>query len=120
MRILLADNQDRVRYALRVLLAQQPGLEVVAEVFNAADMMAQLTAACPDLALLDWDLPGLMEAGGLAAIRKMCPHLTVTVLSGRPGARRAAQAAGADAFVSKGDPPERLLAAVRACCVPAR
>ena len=90
MRILLADDQDRVRYALRVLLAQQPGLEVVAEVFNAADMLAQLTAACPDLALLDWELPGLMEAGGLAAIRKLCPHLTVTVLSGRPGARRAA------------------------------
>jgi DNA-binding NarL/FixJ family response regulator len=119
MRILLADDQARVRYALRVLLAQQPGLEVVAEVVNAEDMLAKLKAACPDLALLDWELPGLAEAGGLAAIRKLCPRLTVTVLSGRPGARRAAQAAGADAFVSKGDPPERLLAVVRECCVAA-
>ena len=51
-----------------------------------------MQAACPDLALVDWELPGLIEAGGLATIRKLCPHLTVTVLSGRPGARRAAQA----------------------------
>ena len=119
MRILLADDQDRVRYAIRVLLAQQPGLEVVAEVLDAADMLAQLKAVCPDLALVDWELPGLTEAGGLATIRKLCPHLTVTVL--RPSWRPArGAAAGADAFVSKGDPPERLLAAVSACYTPAR
>jgi hypothetical protein len=37
-------------------------------------------------------------------------------LSGRPEARGAALAAGADAFVSKGDPPGRLLAEVNDCC----
>ena len=47
MRVLLADDQDRVRYALRVLLAQQPGLEVVAEVLNAADMLAQCKPPAP-------------------------------------------------------------------------
>ena len=31
MRILLADDQTQVRFALRVLLEQQPGLEVVGE-----------------------------------------------------------------------------------------
>jgi hypothetical protein len=39
----------------------------------------------------------------------------VIVLSGRVLARKAALAAGADAFVSKGDPPERLLAAIDDC-----
>jgi DNA-binding NarL/FixJ family response regulator len=38
----------------------------------------------------------------------------VIALSGRSEARLAALSAGADAFVSKGDPPERLLAAIRA------
>lgn len=115
MRILLADDQARVRFALRVLLAQQPGIKVVGEASSADDLAAQLMATCPDLALLDWELPGLAEIGGLPALRQLCPRLAVTVLSGRPGARRAAQAAGADAFVSKGDPPERLLAAIHAC-----
>ena len=31
MRIIIADGQERVRFALRVLLAQQPGVAVVAE-----------------------------------------------------------------------------------------
>jgi DNA-binding NarL/FixJ family response regulator len=42
------------------------------------------------------------------------PNLLVVVLSGRPEVRREALAAGADAFVSKVDPPERLLAALHA------
>jgi DNA-binding NarL/FixJ family response regulator len=120
MRILLADDQARVRFALRVLLAQQPDIEVVGEASSADDLAAQLMAACPDLALLDWELPGLAVDGGLPALRKLCPRLAITVLSSRPGARRAAQAAGADAFVSKGDPPERLLAAIEDCKVKQR
>ena len=43
------------------------------------------------------------------------PESFVVALSGLPEARREALAAGADAFVSKGDPPEKLLAAVRGC-----
>jgi hypothetical protein len=37
----------------------------------------------------------------------------VIALSGRPEARQAALGAGADAFASKGDPPERVLAVIK-------
>ncbi|MDY7075830.1 MAG: response regulator [Chloroflexota bacterium] len=112
MRILLADNQPKVRFALRVLLERQPGLQVVGEVINAADLLTQAEATHSELVLLGWELPGLAAIGSLPALRRACPHLYVIALSGRPEARRAALAAGADAFVSKGDPPERLLAAI--------
>ncbi|MCX6032525.1 MAG: response regulator [Chloroflexi bacterium] len=115
MRILLADSQPRVRFALRVLMAQQPGVTDVVEVADAAALVVELRAGRADLLLLDWDLPGLAEAGGLRALRPAAPQLGVLCLSGRPGARRAALAAGADAFVSKSDPPERLVDAVRCC-----
>jgi DNA-binding NarL/FixJ family response regulator len=52
----------------------------------------------------------------LATLRSNLPHLKVIALSGRPEAHQVALAAGADVFVSKGDLPERLLAAVRDCC----
>ncbi len=115
MRILIADGQDRVRFALRVLLAQQPGLQVAGEASYGAGLLAQACAAGADLVLVDWELPGLAEAGGLPALRRACSTLQVVVLSSRPGVRQAARAAGADAFVSKGDPPERLLTVVRRC-----
>ena len=70
----------------------------------------------PDLVLLDWELPGL-QSGALAAtvfstLNACCPNVKIIVLSGRPEAGRPALAAGASSFVSKADPPERLLEAL--------
>lgn len=114
MRVLVADDQPKVRSALRLLLGQEPGLSVVGEAVEVEGLLAKAEATCPDLVLLDWELPGLPAADLLSALRALCPHVRVIALSGRPEARRAALAAGADGFVSKGDPPERLLTTLRA------
>ena len=116
MRVLLADDQSKVRSALRLLLEQEPGMSVVGEAVEAGDLLAQVEATQPDLVLLDWELPGLRTDDWLSTLRTLCPRLKVIALSGQPEARWAALATGADAFVSKGDPPERLLAAVNDCC----
>jgi DNA-binding NarL/FixJ family response regulator len=113
MRVLVADDRSKIRFGLRALLRQQPGLEIVGEAAEAEDLLTQVEAVCPDLVLLDWRLQGLAADDLLAALRAACPDLCVIALGGRPEAGRAALAAGADAFVSKADPPERLLAAVR-------
>jgi two-component system nitrate/nitrite response regulator NarL len=115
MRILLADPQARVRFALRVLLERQPEFEVVAEAANGEDLLTKVRAYCPDLVLLDWDLPHPARLELLSALRQVCPHLCVVALSGRLEARRAALVSGVDAFVSKSDPPEWLLAAIKDC-----
>ena len=115
MRILLADDEPRVRFALSVLLERQPGLEVVGEALDAEDLLRQAEVACPDLVLLDWELPGQTGVDLLSALRRVCPDLSVIVLSGRPEARRAALDAGADAFVCKCDSAQRLLAAIEDC-----
>ena len=115
MRVLIADDRSQVRSALRLLLTQQPDLVVVGEAVDAGQALALTEQRRPDLVLLDWDLPGRGDALSPAGLRALRPELSVVALSGRPEARRAALDAGADLFVSKGDPPERLLAAVDAC-----
>lgn len=116
MRVFIADDQPKVRSALRLLLEQDSRMCVVGEAVEATDLMAQVKATRADLLLLDWELPGLQAANPLLPdLRALCPGLSVIALSGRPEARRRALAAGADGFVSKGDPPERLLAAVYNC-----
>lgn len=114
MRILLADDQPRVRFALRTLLERQPDLEIVGEAGSGQDLRDQIEPAHPDLLLLDWELPGERALDILSALRMTYPALRVVALSGRSEARRAALQAGVDAFVSKADPPECLLAAIRA------
>jgi DNA-binding NarL/FixJ family response regulator len=115
MRILIADDQERVRFALRVLLAQQPGVQVVGEASSGEALLAQASVVAADLALVDWELPRLAEAGGLPALHRSSPALQIVVLSSRPGVRQAALAVGGAAFVSKGEPPERLLTVIRGC-----
>jgi DNA-binding NarL/FixJ family response regulator len=109
---LLADDQPKVRFALRVLLERRSGFEVVGEAVDADDVLAKVRTTGPDLILLEWELPGPVGADLLSALRGICPGLFIVALSGRPEARRAALAAGADAFVSKAEPPERLLATI--------
>jgi DNA-binding NarL/FixJ family response regulator len=114
MRLLLADDQPHVRFALRALLERQAGIQVVGEVGEWGALLRQSSTTCPDAVLLDWGLPGAAVAEALSALRQACPGLVVIVLSGRAVARRAALATGADAFVSKTDPPQQLLATLRA------
>jgi DNA-binding NarL/FixJ family response regulator len=112
MRILLAEDQPKVRYALRVLLERQPGLEIVGEVVDAENLVSQVLRSLPDVVLLSWELPGKIEATLLSELHQARPALAVIALSGQPEARRSALSAGADDFVSKGDPPDHLLAAI--------
>jgi DNA-binding NarL/FixJ family response regulator len=115
MRILLADAQQKVRFALRVLLERQPDLAVSGEAASARELLGKTESECPDLVLLAWELPGLTPEELLPALRETCPEVVVIALSGRPEARQKALAAGVDSFVSKSDPPEKLLAAICSC-----
>jgi DNA-binding NarL/FixJ family response regulator len=112
MRILIADDQHRVRFALRVLLERQPGLTVVGEAANKEELLSQAIACQPDVTLLGWELPGKAQVDLLADLRRICPQSAIIALSSRLEARRLALEAGVDAFVSKSDPPERLMTAL--------
>jgi len=112
MRVLIADNQPKVRRALRVRLEQAGQVQIVGEAADAAGLLARIETTAADLVLLDRDLPGRAMVELLSALRRACPGVRVIVLSPRPEAGPAALAAGADAFVSKADPAERLLAAI--------
>lgn len=113
MRVLVADCQSRVRFALRTLLQHQNGLEVVGEAATAAELLEQVKLTRPDLVLLHWRLqettPDLMRR-----LQSLCPGLRVIVLSARCETRHEALNAGAEAFIWKTEQPERLLAAITA------
>ena len=110
-RVLLADSRPKTRLALRVLLERQPLVAVVGEAADGDRLLRLAEEAEPDIVLIDWDLPGAAD-GLLARLHSQCGSMRVVILSGRPEARQAALAAGADEFVSKTDPPECLLKAI--------
>jgi len=112
MRIFIADDQPNVRYALRVLLSGRPDLIIAGEALDAYELQNKLAETDPDMVIVDWLLPGLVEIGSLSELRQQRAELIIIALSSRPELGLEAILGGADAFVSKIDPPEKLLTAI--------
>ncbi len=68
MRVLLADDRPKTRFALRLLLERQPGIQIVGEAADAQELLVQVKMTCANVVLLDWELPNL-GARWLSAVR---------------------------------------------------
>ncbi|HSG15036.1 MAG TPA: response regulator [Anaerolineae bacterium] len=108
IRVLLATPQPDLRAALRLLLLDL-NMEVVGEAADWPTSLALAPESRPDLLLVDWELITLVSGNTLTQLRAACPSAVVIVLISQLDARhQAALSAGADAFISKGEMPERV------------
>ena len=114
MRTVLADGQSAVRDALRVLVTQGLGMQVVDEAGTLQMLQRQVRAHRPDLAIVDWDLFA-RSTTVLSDLRACSPGLRIVVVGLRPEMRPAALAAGADGFVSKMDAPDVVVGVLKPC-----
>lgn len=115
IRVLLADDQSMVRAGLRMLLSDEPGIEVVGEAANGREAIAQAARFHPDVVLMDIRMPdvdGLEATRRILAVDESARILIVTTFNLDEYVFEAL-GAGASGFVLKDDPPEQLIAAVR-------
>ena len=107
-RVYLADGQRDERSALRRLLLDLK-MEVAGEAADWLTALAQAPVSGADMLLVDWDLLPNSPTAALEELRSACPVALVIVLISHLDARhQAALSAGADAFISKGETPERV------------
>jgi len=112
IRVLIADDSARTREGLRVLFATWPEITVVGEAADGQEALRLVGESRPDAVLMDLQMPVLDGVQATQRIKQQWPAVTVIVLTMYPTEQSAALSAGADAFVIKGGPPERLLAAL--------
>lgn len=113
-RVYLADADSDERSALRVLL-DDLSLVLVGESSEWPSTLAQAPISGAELLLVDWALLPTPPTSALTALREACPSALVIVLISHLDARhQAALSAGADAFISKGEAPERVVERLRA------
>lgn len=119
MRVIIADDDVQVRSALRLLLEYESDVEIVLETGSLTGILERMDDLRPDLLLLDWDmrLP-VLNGAMIQTLRHHCPLMRILAMSGRPESHKQALQSGVDAFVSKAEPPERLLEALRAAIDP--
>jgi two-component system response regulator DesR len=117
IKVLIADDQDMFRSAIRRLLELEGDVEVVAEVGRGDELLEAALASRPDVALIDIEMPG---KDGLEATDELRRHLPscrplIVTMFGRPGFFHRAMKAGAAGFVLKNSSVEALTAAIRRC-----
>lgn len=109
MNILIADENNAVRYGLTVLLEELPQIRILGEAANFRELISLMMSECPEMLLLSWELPDQCGANLLNAVRLICPNAYIIVLSSQLDVAEQACKWGAHEFISKTKPPEKLL-----------
>lgn len=113
MRIILADPNQKTLWALKTLIDEEPGMEVIGEALNAQELQVVAKKSSADLVLLDRRLPGAEIEQQISELRAHQPQPVIVGMSSNNEDSRFMLKAGVDAFLSKGERPDWLLTVLR-------
>ena len=115
IRILLVDDHEIVRHGLAQVFEQEPGMEVIGQAESGEQALEMADRMEPHVILMDISLPGI---SGIETTRRLTaahPALRVIGLSihEQEDVSTALRNAGAAGFVTKDQPTDELLGAIR-------
>jgi two-component system response regulator NreC len=114
--VVIADDHAVVRSGLKMLLEAEPGFEVTGEARDLRSAMTFVRAQCPDVLVLDLNMPGGPSLPEIPAFLEASPGTAIVVLTMQndPAFAREALRAGALGYVLKECANAELVEAVRA------
>ena len=107
--IFLAEEQQYVRDAMRLMLEHQPEFTVIGETNNGETLTVVVDGIQPDIILLDWFLPALDPQKNLHQLRQQCPQALIIATSVRPELTHHIQQFDVDGFLSKQLSPDEFI-----------
>ncbi len=115
IKVLIADDHELVRKAVRSLLTDYPGLSVIAEAVSGEEAVKLSRELGPDLVLMDLDMPGM---GGLEATKKLLrilPKIKVLIITAYSDDMYPSRLlnAGASGFITKEAGRDELAQAIK-------
>jgi DNA-binding NarL/FixJ family response regulator len=113
LRVMVVDDEERPRRALRALLQTYPDISVVAEAENGRDAVRLVDERRPDVVIMDYSMPIMDGVEATRRIKAARPHTRVVLVTVYASAQPEARSAGADTFLLKGFSAEELIQALR-------
>jgi DNA-binding NarL/FixJ family response regulator len=116
IRVALADDHPVVRDGLSALLGSVAGIDVVATAATGRDAVRAAVTLCPDVLVLDIQMPDLDGVSAAREITRDAPAVAVLMLTMFDDDESvfAAMRAGAKGYVLKGATQEEIVRAIRA------
>ena len=114
-KIFIVDDHPMMREGLRGILIREADLTICGEAENARKALEQLAAATPDLVLLDITMPGKSGLELVKDLRALYPDLKLLTISMHEESLYAERVlrAGARGYITKHQPPDELIKAIR-------
>ena len=114
--LLLADDQELMRMAFRMVIDTQPDMSIVGEATNGHEAVAAAERLGPDVVLMDVRMPEMdgVEATRLIVQSESCARIIILTTFDLDEYVYAALRAGASGFLLKDTPPADLLSGIRA------
>lgn len=102
-RILIVDDDDRMRDALSLYIGFEDGLSVAGTAGNATEAQSMAEALIPDAIVLDYHMPGVDGLDAIPLLRSALPNVRIVMFSADDDAAASAtaMARGASGYVMK-------------------
>ena len=115
VRVFIVDDHELVRFALRALIDDEPGLEVVGEAAGGEEAIEKVCESGADVMLLDMCMPGLGGTEVCRRVREKCDSVRVLVLTSFDDEEElfGVLAAGASGYLLKDSRAENVAQAIR-------
>jgi DNA-binding NarL/FixJ family response regulator len=81
VRVLVVEDFEPFRKLIRAILAEQPGLQIIAEVSDGLDAVQKAAELKPHLSILDIGLPFLNGFDAARLIRRLAPDSRILFVS---------------------------------------
>lgn len=114
-RVLIADDSEILRRHLRSILAEIPGIVLVAEAATTEEAISAVQHHKPDLVILDIRMPGEGGINALKTIRELAPHTQVIIFTDYPYPqyRKKCLEEGTSYFFEKSTELEKMIELIR-------